>query len=43
VDEAAFQYHVARPEFAALIKEQIWPLLESREREIFVSVEPESE
>lgn len=40
VDEAAFQYHTGREEFAELVKGQIWPLLESRAREIYTTVEP---
>ena len=41
VEEAAFQFHIGRPEFGALIKDQIWPLLESRAREIYATVEPD--
>ena len=40
VDEAAFQFHIARPEFAEQVKSKIWPLLESRIREIYTTVEP---
>jgi quinol monooxygenase YgiN len=40
-DEAAFQFHIGRPEFAELVKGQIWPLLESRMREIFTTIEPD--
>jgi len=40
VDEAAFQFHAGRPEFADLVKGRIWPLLESRVREIYSTVEP---
>src|SRR5829696_7122887 len=41
VDEAAFQFHAAREEFAELVKGKIWPLLESRVREIYETVEPD--
>jgi quinol monooxygenase YgiN len=40
VDEAAFQFHASREEFVELVKGKIWPLLESRVREIYTSVEP---
>jgi quinol monooxygenase YgiN len=40
VDEAAFQFHAARPEFAELVKGKIWPMLESRVREIYSTVAP---
>jgi len=40
-DEAAFQFHAARPEFASIVKATIWPLLESRSREIYTAFEPE--
>lgn len=40
VDEAAFQFHANREEFAELVKGKIWPLLESRVREIFTTIEP---
>ena len=43
VDEAAFQFHAAREEFVDLVKGKVWPLLESRVREIYVTVEPESD
>lgn len=41
VDEAAFRFHVGRPEFVELVQEKIWPLLESRVREIYTTVEPD--
>ena len=41
VDEAAFQFHAGRHEFAELVKGKIWPLLESRVREIYETVEPD--
>ena len=41
VDEAAFQFHVGRQEFAELVIGQIWPLLDSRVREIYGTVEPD--
>lgn len=41
VDEAAFQYHAGRDEFADLVKGRIWPLLENRVREIYSTVEPD--
>jgi (4S)-4-hydroxy-5-phosphonooxypentane-2,3-dione isomerase len=41
VDEDAFQFHIARPEFAELVKGKIWPLLESRIRETYTTVEPD--
>lgn len=40
VDEDAFTFHASREEFAELVKGQIWPLLESRVREIYTTVEP---
>jgi quinol monooxygenase YgiN len=40
-DEAAFQYHAGRSEFAELVKGKIWPLLESRVREVYETVEPD--
>lgn len=40
VDEAAFQFHASRQIFADLVRDQIWPLLESRHREIFTLIEP---
>ena len=40
VDEAAFQFHAARPEFTELVRGRVWPLLESRQREIFTLIEP---
>ena len=40
LDEAAFQFHANLPEFADLVKGRIWPLLESRVREIYATVEP---
>lgn len=39
VDEDAFTFHASRQEFADLVKGRIWPLLESRVREIYASVE----
>lgn len=39
VDEEAFRFHANRPEFAELVKGKIWPLLESRVREIYTTVE----
>jgi quinol monooxygenase YgiN len=39
VDEDAFNFHAGRPEFAELVKGRIWPLLESRAREIYRTVE----
>jgi quinol monooxygenase YgiN len=41
IDEAAFQFHINRPEFADVVKGRIWPLLESRSRELFRTVAPE--
>lgn len=41
VDEAAFIYHANRPEFVEHIKGRVWPLLESRVREIYSIVEPD--
>ena len=41
VDEAAFQFHAGRQEFTELVKGKIWPLLESRVREIYETVEPD--
>lgn len=41
VDEAAFEFHANRAEFAELVKGRIWPLLESRAREIYTTVEPD--
>jgi quinol monooxygenase YgiN len=41
VDEDAFMFHAGREEFAELVKGQIWPLLESRVREIYTTVEPD--
>lgn len=40
-DEAAFQFHAGREEFAEIVKRRIWPLLESRAREIYATVEPD--
>src|SRR5687768_15938715 len=40
LDEAAFQFHANRQEFADLVVNRIWPLLESRSREIYTTVEP---
>ncbi len=40
-DEAAFQFHASREEFADLVKGRIWPLLESRVREIYTTIEPD--
>jgi quinol monooxygenase YgiN len=40
VDEAAFQFHASREVFAELVKGKIWPLLESRVREIYTAIEP---
>lgn len=40
VDEAAFQFHAGREIFAELVRDRIWPLLESRAREIYSTVEP---
>jgi (4S)-4-hydroxy-5-phosphonooxypentane-2,3-dione isomerase len=42
VDEAAFQFHAGRPEFGELVRGRIWPLLESRVREIYTVVEPDA-
>ena len=39
-DEAAFQAHATRPEFETIVKATIWPLLESRSREIYTAHEP---
>lgn len=39
-DEAAFQFHAGRAEFAEIVKGKVWPLLESRVREIYATVEP---
>jgi quinol monooxygenase YgiN len=39
VDEAAFQFHAGRQEFAELVRGKIWPMLESREREIYTVVD----
>ena len=40
-DEAAFQFHASRPEFESVVKATIWPLLESRSREIYTAHEPD--
>lgn len=37
-DEAAFQAHVAQAHFADTVRAKIWPLLESRERDILHSI-----
>lgn len=42
VDEAAFQFHAGREIFAELVRGKVWPLLESRSREIYTTVEPAS-
>jgi quinol monooxygenase YgiN len=39
VDEDAFNYHAGRQEFAELVKGKVWPLLESRVREIYKTVD----
>jgi quinol monooxygenase YgiN len=41
VDEAAFQFHAGREEIAELVRRKIWPLLESRVREIYTTIEPD--
>jgi quinol monooxygenase YgiN len=41
VDEAAFRFHAGREEFANLVRGRIWPLLESRVREIYTTIEPD--
>lgn len=33
-DEAAFQEHLNAPHFSQIVKARIWPLLESRERDM---------
>jgi quinol monooxygenase YgiN len=38
VDEPAFQAHLAAPHFERIIKEQVWPLIASRERTLFTLV-----
>jgi quinol monooxygenase YgiN len=40
VDEDAFKFHAGRDVFAELVKGKIWPLLESRHREIYTAIEP---
>lgn len=39
-DEAAFQDHASQAYFADIVRAKIWPLLESRERDILHSIDP---
>lgn len=41
-DEAAFQAHISAPYFEAIVRNQISPMLESRERQVLRSIEARS-
>ncbi len=40
VDEDAFKFHASRDIFGELVRDKIWPLLETRHREIYTAIEP---
>jgi len=40
VDEDAFRFHASRDIFGELVRDKIWPLLETRHREIYTAIEP---
>ena len=40
-DQDAFQAHLSQPYFNAIVREKVWPLIESREREVLRAIEPD--